>query len=155
MRTGGPSTNSGRRWQRTLVIAIAVLTLSLTACGEVESASDDRYHPATVTSPDPTAPPLIKLTEEAAKRIDLSLTTVERDDGHLVVDYEALIYDQNGQTWLYEVKGPLTFARTKVTSGPIDEDDVILLKGPPAGTEVVAQGVTEVYGAELGMEGSH
>jgi hypothetical protein len=151
----GPSAASGRAWPRTFAAGLVVCALSLTACGEVESGTSEAYHPATVTSADPTSIPTVQLTDEAAKRIDLAFATVKREDGDLVVDYEALIYDKKGQSWLYEVKGPLTFARTKVTTGPIDDDEVTLLKGPPAGTKVVARGVTQVYGAELGMEGEH
>lgn len=150
-----PPTAFGRAWPRTLAAGLAVFALSLTACGEVESGTSEVYHPATVTSADPTSIPTVTLTDEAARRIDLAFVTVKRAHGDLVVDYEALIYDKKGQTWLYEVKGPLTFVRTKVTTGPIEDDEVTLLKGPPPGTKVVAQGVTQVYGAELGMEGEH
>jgi hypothetical protein len=149
-----PSTSSGR-WRRSFAAGLTVLALSLTACGEVETESTDSYHPATVESVDPTSPPQVKLTEEAAKRIDLVLTTVDREDGELVVDYEALVYDPKGAAWLYELKGPLTFVRVAVEVEKIDEDDVVLAKGPHPGTQVAAQGVTEIYGAELGMEGSH
>lgn len=152
----GPSTSFGRRVsRRTFAAGLAVLALSLTACGEVESGDDEGYHPATVTSVDPTSAPIVKLTDEAARRIDLALATVKRENGDLVVDYEALVYDKKGQPWLYEAKGPLTFVRAKVKIDKIDEDTVTLLEGPPPGTKVVAQGVTQVYGAELGMEGEH
>ena len=133
----GPA--SGRAWPRTLAAGLAVFALSLTACGEVESGTSEAYHPAAVTSADPTSIPTVELTDEAARRIDLAFVTVKRADGDLVVDYEALIYDKKGQTWLYEVKGPLTFVRTKVTTGPIDDDEVTLLEGPPPGTKVVGQ----------------
>ena len=151
----GPSTASRRAWRRSFAAGLVVSALSLTACGEVESGISEAYHPATVTSADPTSIPTVRMTDEAARRIDLAFVTVKRADGDLVVDYEALIYDKKGQSWLYEVKGPLTFVRTKVTTGPIDDDEVTLLKGPPPGTKVVARGVTQVYGAELGMEGEH
>ena len=36
-----------------------------------------------------------------------------------------------------------------------DENDVLLSKGPKPGTRVVTQGATQVYGAELEMEGKH
>jgi hypothetical protein len=155
--SGCVATSSGRAWRRTFAAGLAVFALGLTGCGEVESGNDDTYHPASVTSPDPTSttPPTVKLTEEAARRIDLAFATVKHEDGDLVVDYEALIYDKKGQSWLYEAKGPLTFVRTKVTIDEIDEDEVTLLEGPPPGTKVVARGVTQVYGAELGMEGEH
>ena len=143
------------RAAKALGASFALLALTLTGCGEVESENGDDYHPAIIESVDPTTAPKVRLTEDAAKRIDLSLTTVRLEEGNLVVDYDALVYDQEGATWLYAVTGPLTFVRTNVMVYEIDDDEVVLSKGPPPETQVVARGVTQVYGAELGMEGGH
>jgi len=134
---------------------VAVLALTLTACGEVETASDDGYHPATVESVNPSAPPTIKLTDDAAARIDLATSTVSGSKGELIIDYAALVYDKKGMTWVYTVPKPLTFVRERVTVAKVDGSKVTLSDGPPTGTTIVTTGVTEVYGAELGMEGSH
>jgi hypothetical protein len=161
----GPSTSAVLRlstgsstWRRSFAAALAAFALTLTACGEVETGTEDSYHPATVTSPDPanpTALPVVKLTDEAASRIDLTIATIRLEDDDVVVDYEALIWDSKGKPWVYAVQGPLTFVRASVTIDEIDDDEATLLAGPPVGTQVVAQGVTQVYGAELGMEGGH
>jgi hypothetical protein len=37
----------------------------------------------------------------------------------------------------------------------VERDRVLLTDGPPAGSEVVTVGATEVYGAELEIAGGH
>jgi hypothetical protein len=37
----------------------------------------------------------------------------------------------------------------------VDGERVTLSEGPPLGTKIVTRGVTQVYGAELGMAGKH
>jgi len=142
--------------RRIVGAAVALLALTVTACSEVEEPSgDDDYAPATVTTADPSSAPTVKFTEEAARRVDLTMSTVAGRKGALVVEYAALIYDKQGKTWVYTAPEPLTFLRTKVAVAEIDGNRVMLSDGPPPGTKVVTQGVTQVYGAELGMAGKH
>jgi hypothetical protein len=121
----------------------------------VETPSGDNYAPATVTTADPSSAPTVKFTEEAASRVDLTMSTVAGREGALVVEYAALIYDKQGKTWVYTAPEPLTFLRAEVVVTEIDGNHVMLSDGPPPGTKVVTQGVTQVYGAELGMAGKH
>lgn len=141
--------------RRAVGAAVALLALTVTACSEVEEPSGDDYAPATVTTADPSSAPTVKFTDEAARRVDLMMSTVTGRKGAMVVDYAALIYDKQGKTWVYTVPEPLTFLRAKVVVDEIDGNRVTLSDGPPPGTKVVTQGVTEVYGAELGMAGKH
>ena len=141
--------------RRTLGATVALLALTVTACSEVETPSGDDYAPATVTTADPSSAPTVKFTEEAASRVDLTMSTVAGREGALVVEYAALIYDKQGKTWVYTVPEPLTFLRAAVVVTEIDGNEVMLSDGPPPGTKVVTQGVTQVYGAELGMAGKH
>jgi hypothetical protein len=143
--------HAGRR----TVGAIALLALTVTACSEVEEPSSDDYAPATVTTADPSSAPTVKFTEEAARRVDLTMSTVAGREGALVVEYAALVYDKQGKTWVYTVPEPLTFMRTKVVVATAEGNRVTLSEGPPPGTRIVTQGVTQVYGTELGMAGKH
>ena len=143
----------GRR--RTLAAGLAVAAVIMTGCGEVETPTGEDYHPASVESADPSTPPKVKFTDEAARRVELLTSKVTGSTGNLTVDYAALIYDKKGKPWVYAVTEPLTFVRVEVKVTRIDGRKVNLSDGPPAGTEVVTQGATEVYGAELGMEANH
>jgi hypothetical protein len=134
---------------------IAVAAMTVTACSEVESRKTEEYQPASVSTADPSGGARVKFTEEAARRIALTTSTVSGTDRALAVEYAALIYDRQGMTWLYTVQEALTFQRVKVIVARIEGNQVILSAGPPPGTRVVTQGVTQVYGAELGMAGKH
>jgi hypothetical protein len=69
----------------------------------------------------------------------------------MVVPYSALIYDLQGNTWVYTSSEPLVFIRQPVVVDYIDGDNVVLLQGPPVGTDVVTVGVAELYGADTGV----
>ena len=69
--------------------------------------------------------------------------------------YAALIYDGQGVTWVYTNAKPLTFLRAKVVVDRVEGDVVLLSDGVLPGTAVVTVGATQVYGAELGIEGGH
>jgi hypothetical protein len=141
--------------RRAIGIGVTVLALTLTACGEVETPAGDDYVPATVTTADPSTPPTVKFTDEAAQRVDLAFSTVSGRKGELVIEYAALIYDKKGATWVYTAPEPLTFVRETVVVARVDGERVTLSEGPPPGTKVVTRGATQVYGAELGMAGKH
>jgi len=70
-----------------------------------------------------------------------------------VVPYESVIYDLNGETWVYKTGEPLTFVRHPITIDYIEDDRVVLVDGPPVGTEVVTVGVAELWGTETGIGG--
>jgi len=67
------------------------------------------------------------------------------------IPYAAVIYDVNGDTWVYVNTGPLTFVRQKVKVEHISGGQAILSEKLPAGTKVVTTGVVELYGAETGV----
>ena len=68
-----------------------------------------------------------------------------------VVPYNAVIYDLEGDTWVYTSPAPLTFVRHHVKVDYIDDDTAILTEAPPVGTKVVSVGVAELFGAEFGI----
>jgi cobalt-zinc-cadmium efflux system membrane fusion protein len=71
-------------------------------------------------------------------------------DKCLQVLYQAILYDINGGTWVYEKTGPHAFTRRRVTVGAISGDTACLTEGAEPGTTVVTDGATELFGAEFG-----
>ena len=69
----------------------------------------------------------------------------------LVVPVAALLYDLNGETWIYISPEPLPFLRLPVVVDYIKDDMVILVAGPPVGTKVAIVGVAELHGADTGV----
>ena len=64
----------------------------------------------------------------------------------------SLVYDTEGNTWIYASSEALTYVRTSVKVDSIQGDDAVLLVGPPAGTQVVSVGAEELFGAETEFE---
>ena len=137
-------------------MAGVAVSFALAGCNEIEQAPTSSYHPAELSSPDPQGVRQVIFTEDAARRVGLETRRVTASGPDVVVPYAALIYDKQGKPWVYTVTEPLTYLRVNVVvKGEAGEDEMVLSVGPPAGTEVVTVGVTEVYGAELGMDGNH
>ena len=137
-------------------LAGVALGFALSGCNEIEPAPASSYHPAELSSPGPRGVREVSFTEDAARRVGLQTSRVTASGPDLVVPYAALIYDKQGKSWVYTVSRPLTYLRVSVVvKEEVDEDSMALSAGPPAGTEVVTRGATEVYGAELGMDGNH
>ena len=65
-----------------------------------------------------------------------------------------MLYDPNGETWIYTSPKPRTFTRQGITVDSIDGSRAVLSAGPAAGTQTVTVGAQELWGAELGIDGS-
>ena len=70
-----------------------------------------------------------------------------------IVPYAAVLYDLNGETWVFTNPEPLVYVRAPITVDYIEGDLAVLSEGPPAGTEIVTAGASELYGAETGIGG--
>jgi len=67
------------------------------------------------------------------------------------VPYSAVIYDINGNTWVYLNPDPLVFVRQAISVERIDGDRALISENLPAGTKIVTVGVIELYGTETGV----
>jgi hypothetical protein len=131
------------------LVSIAA-AIALGGCTEVETESSTGYEPAAL-EPVKGSEDLQKVTftAEGARRVGLQTAEVSRSGKRLVVPYAALLYDPEGQTYVYTSPEPLEYLRAPVKVDRIADGRVLLTDGPPAGTKVVTVGVTEVYGTEL------
>ncbi|HEY7537674.1 MAG TPA: hypothetical protein VH721_06780 [Gaiellaceae bacterium] len=131
-------------------MALVVVPLVLTACGG-NAVEEETGSSAVVEHVKGTKAERVRLTEEAAQRLDIHTTPV-RSDGtrRLVIPYAAVLYDPDGTTWTYTNPSPLVYQRQDISVDRIDGDSVILSKGPPVGTAVVTVGATEIWGVEYG-----
>ena len=142
------------RWIAVILVVI-LAGLLLPACSMVETSEAASEAPALVEPIEGTELNRLTLTERAAQRLDLQTAQVREEQvsgtQRLVIPYGALIYDLNGDTWIYISPEPLTFVREPITVDTIDGDMVVLTDGPAIGTEVVTVGVPELYGADTGI----
>lgn len=72
------------------------------------------------------------------------------EDQCLQVPYQAILYDINGGTWVYEKTGPHTFARRRVAVASISGEAACLSQGAESGIIVVTDGAAELFGTEFG-----
>ena len=141
------------RWL--IVILLIIAGLQLSACSSVETSEAATENASVVEPIEGTELNRVLLSERAAERLDIQTTQVseEQVDGtsRLVVPYSAVIYDLEGNTWMYISPEPLTFVRESIMVDFIEGDTAVLVDGPASGTEVVTVGVPELYGADTGI----
>lgn len=142
---------SANRPTRVVAILATIATAAfVSGCKEVEKAEKVHYSPASVTPiKGDEDHKIVTLTAEGARRIDLRTGLIERGARAKVMPYAALLYEKDGETFVYTNPKPLTYVRAAVEVESVIGDRVILKRGPGAGTRVVTVGAQEVHGAEL------
>jgi len=129
-----------------LSILLIITGLQLAACGP-KSATTEKINPATLEEIEGSELKRVILTEKAAERIDVQTVSV----GGNIVPYAAVIYDTEGNTWIYTNPAPLTFVRQSIVIDHIEGDEVFLSQSLGSETPVVTVGVAEIYGTETGV----
>ncbi len=126
-----------------------ILGLALSACGAGEiPVTGEEAKPAQVEHLEGAEPTRVILTEDAAKRLDIQTAQVANN----TIPYAAVLYDPEGNTWVYTNPEPLTFVRSPITVDHIEGDKAFLSKGPSSGSLVVTIGAEELYGSETEFE---
>ena len=97
----------------------------------------------------------LTLTAKAAERLGIQtkpvLTGPVRGKQRSVVPYSAVLYDANGDTWVYISSEPLTYVRERIAVDFIQRSQAVLTDGPGPGTAVVTVGAAELHGTETGV----
>ena len=142
----------------TLLLSIAMAGCARSDAGELPTGDE----PAVISPVDGSEDlHRIQLTEDAAGRIGLTLTTVSAasrpspaDGAHPEsVAAGAIVYDSSGITWVFVQQEHLTFQRAQVVVSRVVGDTAVLRSGPPVGSQVALVGVAEIKGAEEGVPG--
>ena len=144
-----------KRMSLSLFMLVMIVALQLSACAPVspleEEAKPVRLEPIAGTDVNN-----VILTADAAKRLDLQTMAVRQEEikgtQRIVIPYAAVLYEANGNTWVYVNVKPLTFVRQAIVIDYIDSDQAILSKGPAADAVVVTVGAAELFGAESEFE---
>jgi len=139
------------RWN---VAALVCAVVSLAAC-QPKVEPHDAQQPVELHPIEGTDLNRLTLTDAAIERLALVTGQVREAElpgtgaARRVVPYSALIYDPQGQPWVYTSPEPRTFVRHRVEVDRVRDSLVVLADGPPIGTEVVTIGAAELYGAEF------
>ena len=136
----------------------SLLSATMASFGEEDEAEHDDNVQVEDT-PGTDAKTLI-FTEAAMSHLDVQTAPVKeveasregKDVGRrLAVPHSALIYDAEGEPWVYVSSAPDTFLRKHVAIDFMDDDHIFLTTGVTAGENVVTVGVPELRGAEFGV----
>ena len=131
------------RW---LVIVLVLVTLGLSACGP-KSATVEKIAPSKLEPIEGTDFSRVILTEKAAERIGIETVLASGNS----VPFAAVIYDIEGNTWIYTNPEPLTFVREPIVIDQIEGDTAMLAEALSSEMNVVTVGVIELYGTETGV----
>jgi hypothetical protein len=146
----------------TIAVALLATGLLLSATMASFGEEDEAEHDDNVQvedTPGTDAKTLI-FTEAAMSHLDVQTAPVKeieasregKDVGRrLAVPHSALIYDAEGEPWVYVSSAPDTFLRKHVAIDFMDDDHIFLTTGVAAGETVVTVGVPELRGAEFGV----
>ena len=129
-----------------VLVLITVAALGLAACGP-NPTTTEKIDPSTIKEIEGSDLKQVILTEKAAERIGLQTVPVSG----IVLPYSAVIYDTEGNTWVYTNPEPLTFVRAPIVIDRIEGDQVFLSEGLGTDAPIVTVGVAEIYGAETGV----
>jgi hypothetical protein len=129
-----------------ILVTLILAGLLLSACGPKESASE-KIVPSQLEPIDGTDLSKVILTEKAAERIGIETVSASGTS----VPYSAVIYDIEGNTWIYTNPEPLTFVREPIVIDYIKGDTAVLAESLPSELNVVTVGVSELYGTETGV----
>ncbi len=132
-------------------LAIIILIFAgflLSACGGGQiPVTGDKVSPSKLEPIEGSELSRVILTERAVERIGVQTVPTKG----LVVPYSAVIYDIEGNTWIYTNPAPLTYVRAPIVISRIDGDQVLLSQALESDAPIVTVGVAEIYGAETGV----
>lgn len=135
---------------RLMIITLIVAGFLLPACGgkaQIPVTGSEKVAPSRLEPIEGTDLSRVILTEKAAERIGVK---TDKARG-LVIPYSAVIYDTEGNTWIYTNPAPLTFVRVPVVISQIEGDQALLAQKLESDAPIVVLGVAEIYGAETGV----
>jgi hypothetical protein len=131
------------RW---LLVMLVFVGLLLSACG-AKTAAPEKIVPSKLEPIEGTDLSKVILTQKAAERIGVETVSASGTE----VPYAAVIYDIEGNTWIYTNPEPLTFVREQIIIDRIEGDTAFLSESLSGDLSVVTVGVAEIYGTETGV----
>ncbi len=135
-------------------LAVASSGLVLAACSEVESNLRDAQ-PYEVIGPEDAAIKTVKMDDATAALIPVKLAEVGNEGRRKVVPHNAVIYNPDGDVFVYTKPAAETYRRAPIEIVRADGDVATLSKGPRAGTKIVTTGSAELLATEYEILNQH
>lgn len=135
-------------------LALVAFAVAASGCAEVESNVVEVY-PYEATEVKGTDLKRVSMTDDTAARIELQTAKVRGNGERKVVPHVALIYNPDGDVFVYTRPEPRTYIRAPVEVRRVAGDRVVLSDGPPSGTDVVTVGAAELLATEYEILNQH
>lgn len=132
---------------RLVILVLVFAGLLLSACGGQIPVTGEKVAPSKLEPIEGTDLSRVILTAQAAERVGIETVSASRDS----VPYAAVIYDIEGNTWIYTNPEPLVFVRVPIAIDHIEGDTAVLSESLVSDLTVVTVGVAELYGTETGV----
>jgi len=130
-----------------MIVLLMLAGSLLSACSGQVPVTGEKIAPSELVPIEGTDLSKVILTEKAAERIGIETVSA----AGMEVPYGAVIYDIEGNTWIYTNPEPLTFIRAQIEIDHIEGDTAVLAESLPSELTVVTVGVAELYGTETGV----
>jgi hypothetical protein len=135
-----------------LAFAVSAACLGVSCAPALAAETPVQNRPARVEATPGTTLKKVTLTPKAAERLGVRIDEVRVDLlGRRIVPYSSVLYDLTGGTWVYVHVDPMTFVREAVKIDTIKGENVYLKEGPAPGSKLLATGVPQVFGTEVGV----
>jgi hypothetical protein len=132
---------------RSILVMFVFAVFVLSACGGQVPVTGEKIAPSKLEPIEGTDLSKVILTEKAAERIGIETVPASGAE----VPYAAVIYDIEGNTWIYTNPEPLIFVRELIVIDHIEGDTAVLAESLASDFSVVTVGVAELYGTETGV----
>jgi hypothetical protein len=135
-------------------LAVAACGLTLSACEEVPSNLREAQ-PYKVQPIKGTDRNTVTMADETAGLLPVETTEVRESKGKKIVPHNALIYNPDGDVFVYSKPEAETYIRRPVRVERVDGDRAWLAAGPEAGTTIVTTGSAELLATEYEILNQH
>jgi hypothetical protein len=135
-------------------LAVLASGLVLGACSEVESNLRENQ-PYEVIGPEDAAIKTVKMEDATAALLPVETTSVRRKGNRKVVPHNAVIYNPDGDVFVYTKPKAETYRRAPIEVIRVHGNQALLSDGPAAGTTIVTTGSAELLATEYEILNQH
>jgi hypothetical protein len=142
------------RASRLLVGGLTVTALAVSACAEVESNVRESY-PYKVEPIEGGELQRVSMADDTAGLIPVRTAEVRALGKHKVVPHVAVIYNPEGDAFVYTKPKAETYVRAPIDIRRVVGGRAVLADGPPVHTTVVTVGAAELLATEYEILNQH
>ena len=97
----------------------------------------------------------VTMADKTAALVPVKTASVRKRGERTLAPHQALIYNPEGEVFVYTKPKPQTYVRAPVAVVDVKGDWAVLSDGPPAGTEIVTLGAAELLATEYEILNQH